>query len=242
MAHVAVEDLLGRSDRFAWELVAELERTGLITAEVLERLACDANIVLALDDEAGHTMCEGRARRFPTETQRRELWRRDRHCRFPGCANAWFTHAHHIVPWSTGGLTDADNLVTLCTHHHHELHSKRWSVSGDANAELTFIGPGGRLLCSRPSPLWGTIGVAPTAGARPRPRPRPGPGPGPAYGRPMLIFVVPTWRRQNENALAEPTARLADHVPVVPCGRRPATEFSMIIVPENPPDLLPVPV
>ncbi len=191
VAHVAVEDLLGRSDRFAWELVAELERTGLITAEVLERLACDANIVLALDDEAGHTMCEGRARRFPTETQRRELWRRDRHCRFPGCANAWFTHAHHIVPWSTGGLTDADNLVTLCTHHHHELHSKRWSVSGDANAELTFIGPGGRLLCSRPSPLWGTIGVAPTAGARPRPRPRPGPGPGPAYGRPMVDIRCP---------------------------------------------------
>ncbi len=136
---------------------------------MLDRLACDANVVLALDDEAGHTLYEGRARRFPSETQRRELWRRDRHCRFPGCANAWFTHAHHVVPWSIGGRTDADNLVTLCMHHHHEVHSKRWSVSGDANAELTFLGSGDRVMTSLPSPLWGTIGVVqkePRAGPR----------------------------------------------------------------------------
>jgi hypothetical protein len=170
VAHVALRDLVGRTEGPASALVGELERAGLITAEVLERLACDANVVLALDDEAGHTLCEGRARRFPSETQRRELWRRDRHCRFPGCANAWFTHAHHVVPWSAGGLTDSDNLVTLCVHHHHEVHSKRWSVSGDANAELTFVGDGGRVMNSHPSPLWGTIGVLqkePRAGPRP---------------------------------------------------------------------------
>jgi hypothetical protein len=164
VAHVPFRELMARSGRLASSLVGELQRAGLISIEVLERLACDVRLVVALDDDAGHTMYEGRARRFPSETQRREMWRRDRHCRFPGCANAWFTHAHHIVPWSIGGLTDTDNLVTLCVHHHHEVHSKRWSVSGDANAELTFAGPGNRVMTSPPSPLWGTIGAATTEG------------------------------------------------------------------------------
>ena len=109
-------------------------------------------------------MYEGKARRFPTDTQRRELWRRDRHCRFPGCPHERFIRVHHVVPWKPDGCTDLDNLAILCEHHHHEVHSKRWSVSGDANVELTFVGPGGRSMTSRPSPLWGEVGNATRAG------------------------------------------------------------------------------
>jgi hypothetical protein len=154
VAHVRLEALLAE-DHDSSALVGELERGGLISAEVLERLACDATLIVGVDDEAGHTMYEGRATRFPSETQRRELWRRDRHCRFPGCANALYTNAHHIVGWTPAGTTDLDNLVTLCRHHHHEVHSKRWKLSGDANVELTFVGAGGKTMTSRPSPLWG---------------------------------------------------------------------------------------
>jgi Domain of unknown function (DUF222)/HNH endonuclease len=153
VAHVALEALLAQSSG----LVGELERGGLISSEVIQRLLCDTTFAVALDDEAGHTMYEGRATRFPTETQRRELWRRDRHCRFPGCGNATYTNAHHIEPWTPAGNTDLDNLVTLCRHHHHEVHSKRWSISGDANVELTFISANDRILVSRPSPLWGKV-------------------------------------------------------------------------------------
>ena len=135
-------------------LCAELERGGLISAETLRRLACDATLILAVDDDVGHTMYEGRATRDPTETQRRELWRRDRHCRFPGCANATFTNAHHLDPWTPSGHTDLPNLVLLCAHHHHRVHAKEWQVSGDANVELCFVGPTGRVMRSRPSPLW----------------------------------------------------------------------------------------
>jgi hypothetical protein len=138
-------------------LVGELERGGLISWEVIQRLVCDATLVVALDDEAGHTMYEGRATRFPTQTQRRELWRRDRHCRFPGCENTTYTNVHHIEPWTPAGKTDMENLVTLCRHHHHEVHSRRWSMSGDANVEVAFVGADGRTLKSRPSPLWGRI-------------------------------------------------------------------------------------
>jgi len=136
------------------DLAGELERDGLIDAETVRRIACDATIAVALDDDVGHTMYEGRNRRFATVAQRREVMRRDRHCRFPGCANVTFTNVHHVVRWKPGGTTDLDNLVLLCTHHHAVVHSKGWTMSGDANGELTVIAPGGRIMTSRPSPLW----------------------------------------------------------------------------------------
>ncbi len=150
VAHVPLATLIDE-DR---ALAGELEHHGLIDAEVARRLACDASVVVALDDDVGHTMYEGRARRDPTPTQRRELWRRDRHCRFPGCPNATFVNPHHIAPWKPGGRTDLHNLALLCEHHHRRLHSKEWTMSGDANEELRFVGPSGRVMTSRPSPLW----------------------------------------------------------------------------------------
>jgi hypothetical protein len=154
VAHIPLETLQDESS----ELSGELERDGLISADTVRRLACDATIILAIDDEDGHTMYEGRQRRYPTETQRREVMRRDRHCRFPGCAHATFVNAHHIRWWRRDrGPTDLENLGLLCEHHHHLVHSKQWTMSGNANEELTFVGPKGRVMTSRPSPLWTTI-------------------------------------------------------------------------------------
>jgi len=152
VVHAALETLADESS----ELAGELERDGLISAETVRRLACDATVMVALDDEFGHTMYEGRARRFPTGSQRREVMRRDRHCRFPGCSNVTFTNVHHIKPWGSGGRTDLENLVLMCQHHHYRLHSSGWSMNGNANEELTLVAPTGRVMTSRPSPLWAT--------------------------------------------------------------------------------------
>jgi hypothetical protein len=133
---------------------AHLERLGLLSRQAARRLACNADVALALDDAFGHTMYEGRAKRFATEPQRREVRRRDRHCRFPGCTNDIFTDVHHIVDWIDGGPTDLDNLVLLCDHHHHRVHEGRWQASGNANGTLRFLGPTKRLMTSRPSPQW----------------------------------------------------------------------------------------
>jgi hypothetical protein len=150
VAHVPLATLSEDS-----ELAGELEHRGMIDAVVARRLACDATVVVALDDDVGHTMYEGRARRDPTPTQRRELWRRDRHCRFPGCRNATFVNPHHVRWWKRDrGKTDLDNLALLCEHHHHLVHSKAWLLEGDANGELRVVGPSGRVMTSRPSPLW----------------------------------------------------------------------------------------
>ena len=120
VVHVPLETLRDESS----ELPGELERDGLLAAETVRRLACDTTVAVAIDDRLGHTMFEGRARRWPTASQRREIMRSDRHCRFPGCANVIFTNVHHVVPWKPGGRTDLDNLALLCEHHHHRVHSQ----------------------------------------------------------------------------------------------------------------------
>ena len=154
VAHVPLEALVDQSGD-ATALAGELELGGLIDVETVKRVACDATIVVAVDDEAGHTMYEGRQQRFATDTQRREVWRRDRRCRFPGCENGQFTAVHHIREWKPGGRTDLPNLALLCQFHHMKVvHSRGWRMSGDANAELTFRAPNGRVMTSRPSPLW----------------------------------------------------------------------------------------
>jgi hypothetical protein len=138
-----------------WSVGGELERGGLLDRATVRRVACDASVVLALDDDVGHTMYEGRVKRFPTGPQRREIWRRDRTCRFGACTNATFTNVHHLREWHAGGKTDLGNLALLCEAHHHMIHENRWLVSGDANGELSFHAPTGRVITSRPSPHWG---------------------------------------------------------------------------------------
>ena len=154
VAHVPLAALVDDAGETS-ALAGELERDGLISAETVRRIACDATIVIAVDDDVGHTMYEGRARREPTDAQRREVMRRDRHCRFPGCTNVTFTNAHHVVAWKPDGRTDIDNLALLCLHHHRLVHSTAWTMSGNANRELTFLGPSGRVMTSRPSTLSG---------------------------------------------------------------------------------------
>ena len=154
--HVPLSDLIDETGD-PTELVGDLERGGHLDLETVRRLACDATFVVAVDDDNGHTMYEGRAHRSPTGAQRREIWRRDRCCRFPGCANAIFTDPHHMRWWIRGGTTDLTNLVCLCKFHHGLVHSKGWSVTGDANVEIVFVSPNGRTFTSRPSPRWTTI-------------------------------------------------------------------------------------
>jgi hypothetical protein len=154
VAHVALSALVEDAGE-ASELAGELEHGGLIDTQTVRKIACGATVTVAVDDDVGHTMYEGRARRFPTGAQRREVRRRDRQCRFPGCDHVTFADVHHIVPWKLGGLTDLDNLALTCRHHHGVVHRQGWTMTGNANEELTFIGPTGRVMTSRPSPRWG---------------------------------------------------------------------------------------
>jgi hypothetical protein len=55
------------------------------------------------------------------------------------------------------GLTDLDNLALLCVHHHYTMHKEVWTMSGNANEELTFVEPSGRLMAPQPSPMWTAV-------------------------------------------------------------------------------------
>ncbi len=133
---------------------AELDVLGPLSREVARRLACDAKVLVSADDRGGQSLNLGRARRDPSDAQRIEIRRRDQGCRFPGCSHAEFTDVHHIRHWIDDGPTDLCNLVELCDQHHRCVHEMGWKVSGDANVELTFRSPTGRLSTSTPSPAF----------------------------------------------------------------------------------------
>ncbi|MBU3688774.1 MAG: hypothetical protein B7C54_12360 [Acidimicrobiales bacterium mtb01] len=49
--------------------------------------------------------------------------RRSVGCCTPGCAVKFaHTEPHHLTPWEHGGPTNLDNLVPLCSRHHHTVH------------------------------------------------------------------------------------------------------------------------
>jgi hypothetical protein len=165
VVHAPLELLVGCSD----DAVAEIAGVGPVPAEVVRRLACDAHVDLAVEDPEGSILSQGRARRDPTPVQRVEIDRRDKGCRFSGCNYTEFTHVHHIQHWADGGLTDLDNLVTLCDRHHRAVHELGWTVSGDANGVLTFKGPHGRSSTSAPSPTWRPSSVVRSADSARKP-------------------------------------------------------------------------
>jgi hypothetical protein len=163
VVHAPLELLIGCSN----EGVADIAGVGPVSIEVVRRLACDANVDLTVEDATGTILQQGRARRDPTPVQRIEIDRRDKGCRFPGCSYTEFTNVHHIQHWAHGGATDMDNLVTLCGRHHRAVHELGWSVSGDADAVLTFTSPHGRPMPSVPSPTWRQSSLVRSAQAKP---------------------------------------------------------------------------
>ena len=56
---------------------------------------------------------------------RRLILDRDGHrCQGPGCGHTRFLEIHHRIPVSKGGRTEMENLVTLCSGCHRELHQR----------------------------------------------------------------------------------------------------------------------
>jgi hypothetical protein len=133
---------------------ADLDVLGPVSREVARRLACDAKVLVSADGPGGQSLNLGRTRRDPSDAQRIEIRRRDKGCRFPGCTHTEFTDVHHVKHWVDDGPTDLDNLVELCDQHHRYVHEMGWKISGDANVELTFRSPTGRLSTSTPSPAF----------------------------------------------------------------------------------------
>jgi len=125
-----------------------------VSAQTARRLACDGRLQVVVDGPDGPTGGSGRTSRTVPPWLSRLVRRRDRGCRFPGCGRTRWTHAHHRRHWADGGPTDLDNLVQLCSSHHHLIHSANWRIEGEAAGPLRFVRPDGRPLADHP-PLLG---------------------------------------------------------------------------------------
>jgi hypothetical protein len=133
---------------------ASIEGAGPISAEVARRVACSANITLSLDAPDGTVLDQKALGRDPTDAQRIEVRRRDGGCRFPGCMCRSVTDVHHVTWVSKQGPTVMSNLLTLCAAHHSRVHELGWKLDGDAQAEVRFTSPSGRVFVSTPLPTW----------------------------------------------------------------------------------------
>ena len=47
---------------------------------------------------------------------------------------------HHVWFWEHGGPTDLDNLLPICSRHHHAVHDDGWKLKllPDRTFEVTF--------------------------------------------------------------------------------------------------------
>ncbi len=138
------QDVLGPDGALA----GTLEDGTHVSAEALRRVACDCGLVAVGVD--GEALSIGRRTRTIPPAIRRALMLRDHGCTFPGCTHTRFVHGHHIRHWLHGGETSVDNLVLLCTVHHHLVHEGGWTIARGADGELVFTSPAGRGLPIKP--------------------------------------------------------------------------------------------
>jgi hypothetical protein len=115
--------------------VAALHLGPLLSDEERRYLACDATCEVWFERH-GRVIGAGHTTRTVNRRLRRALEHRDRCCVVPGCGATRGLHAHHIVHWEDGGLTELSNLVLVCPYHH-RLHHR---------GDITITGPAHRLV------------------------------------------------------------------------------------------------
>ncbi|WP_418005316.1 DUF222 domain-containing protein [Mycobacterium sp. PDNC021] len=138
----------------------------VLTDEERRLLLCDATCEVWLQRH-GQLIGAGRSTRTISRRLRRALEYRDRCCVVPGCGATRGLHAHHVVHWEDGGVTELHNLVLVCPYHHRLHHRGGITITGPAD-RLVVTDAAGRPLSNR------SLARPPTT---PPPDVRPCPGP-----------------------------------------------------------------
>ena len=90
-----------------------------IGPRALHEVFCNGIVSVVAIAEDGTPLSVGRRSRNIPGRLRRFVLDRDMGCTAEGCSSRYRLEVHHCQPWSHGGATDADSLVTLCWFHHH---------------------------------------------------------------------------------------------------------------------------
>ncbi len=119
--------------------------------EAYRRMACTAAIVPVVLDSAGVCVDEGREVRLATRKQRRALRAMYDTCGIPGCTvRSRHCEPHHIRWWRHWGRTDLNNLLPLCSRHHHAVHEGGWQLVMHPDRSLTITYPDGTVHATGP--------------------------------------------------------------------------------------------
>jgi len=118
-----------------------------LPVEVVRRMACEADVMPVVLNGDGVPIDVGRAKRLATRAQRKALAAIHDSCGIPGCTVP-FVHCvpHHIEYWENGGQSDFNNLLPLCSRHHHAAHEGGWKIVLGCNRSVTVTLPDGRVL------------------------------------------------------------------------------------------------
>ncbi len=182
IVHIDFKTLLGE---LSANPITRLGSGAAIPVADARRLACDAGIIPAVLGSPSQPLDVGRISRLATSAQRAALRAVHDTCCIAGCDVAFdYCEIHHISWWRLGGRTDLDNLVPVCSKHHHLIHNDRWHLTVDSER----IGRLSRRSVTEPVPPAEPETPAPhqkTKGAEPsgRPPPRDPPAPPP----PVLV-------------------------------------------------------
>ena len=122
-----------------------------LPVETLRRWACIADITPIIVAADGVKLYLGRDSRIANRHQRRALRAMYRHCAIPGCRVVFdYCAIHHIRWYRNLGTTDIDNLLPICTKHHHLVHEGRWKLTLDTRRHLTITYPDGTVMTTGP--------------------------------------------------------------------------------------------
>jgi hypothetical protein len=132
--------------------ICELDDGTPLPVSTLRRLCCDADIFPVVLGGDGEVLDVGRTRRSVNRAQRRALKAMHRTCIHPECTVTFADcEIHHVIWWRLLGGTDIENLVPLCTRHHHLVHEGGWTLTLDVDRVATWTRPDGTVHHTGPT-------------------------------------------------------------------------------------------
>ncbi|MEI6403477.1 MAG: HNH endonuclease [Actinomycetota bacterium] len=117
----------------------------------VQRLFCAGSFTPIIVRSDGTVLDAGRTIRSANRTQRRALRAMYRTCAAPECDVPFHRcEIHHIHWYQRGGPTNLDNLIPLCSRHHHLVHDLGWHLHLAPDRTLTITPPNGTPTSGTP--------------------------------------------------------------------------------------------